>query len=285
MGKVKLLKPKYDVVFHALFGENNIFLAEKFISDILGYKIKIESVLDRHMNIKVAEQKLGVLDYRARLEDKTICNIEIQLNEHDYEIERFVYYLSDTYSRQLTSGGEYTDLNKTISIIILDHEIKLLEKFNELDVKWHMRDNKGGKTILTPNFEMCIIELPKAIRLYEKLGNNKLCQWMLFLDDPNSREVLRIMKENKDIKEAVKKLECVSCDEEVRRIAELKEKARRDENAVKDFVMRKGIEEGRQKGIYENKKLMVKNMLKEELDVELISKITGLTKSEILEMK
>jgi len=34
--RTELLKPKYDVVFRALFGENNIGLAEVFISDMLG---------------------------------------------------------------------------------------------------------------------------------------------------------------------------------------------------------------------------------------------------------
>ena len=89
MEETKLLKPKYDVVFRALFGENNINLAETFISDILGQKVKIQNILDRHLNIKVAEQKLGIMDYRVILSDNTYCNIEIQLEEHDYEIERF----------------------------------------------------------------------------------------------------------------------------------------------------------------------------------------------------
>ena len=59
--------------------------------------------------------------------------------------------------------------------------------------------------------------------------NDKLTQWMLFLDNPNNKEVLEIMNKNEEIKEAIDELEEISKDKELRLIAELKEKAIRDE--------------------------------------------------------
>jgi len=112
-----------------------------------------------------------------------------------------------------------------------------------------MRDNITGVHLLIDKFEMCIIELPKARRLYEKFNNNKICNWMMFLDDPNSQEVLNIMEKDKDIKTASEKLKYLSKDEEIRRIAELKEKARRDAYAVEQFNIRKGLEKGIKQGI------------------------------------
>ena len=45
-----LLKPKIDVVFHALFREENKRLTEALITDILGEKVKIKtSDKDRHL--------------------------------------------------------------------------------------------------------------------------------------------------------------------------------------------------------------------------------------------
>ena len=73
------------------------------------------------------------------------CNIEIQLQPHQYENERILYYWADTYRRQLKRGDEYGILNRTISIVILDHEIDILKEFEEFDVKWQIRDNKTGK--------------------------------------------------------------------------------------------------------------------------------------------
>ena len=39
-------------------------------------------------------------------------------------------------------------LNRTISIVILDHEIDILKEFEGFDVKWQIRDNKTGKKVL-----------------------------------------------------------------------------------------------------------------------------------------
>lgn len=70
-----LLKPKIDVVFHALFREENNHITEAFISDVLGQKIKIKSNLDRHLDIKSSNEKFGIMDLHTILEDGSICNI------------------------------------------------------------------------------------------------------------------------------------------------------------------------------------------------------------------
>ena len=249
----------------------------------------------------MAEQKLGIMDYRVVLEDNTVCNIEVQLQEHDYEIERFLYYLADTYSRQLSSGEDYGELSKTISIVILDHEIKQLEGLEELKIKWQMRDDKTGKRLLTDKFEMCIIELPKAKRLYRNTVGDKICNWMMFLDNPNSQEVVNIMEKDKDIKTAGEKLKYLSKDEEIRRIAELKEKARRDAVAVEQFNIRKGLEKGFKQGLEDGmeegmkqgieqgckqeKMLVAKKMMCKNMDIKIISEITGLSEEEIIKCK
>ena len=67
----------------------------------------------------------------------------------------------------------------------------------EIGVKWQIRDEITGKRILTDRLELIIIELPKARRMYKTNPNNTICQWMLFLDNPNQKEVVQIMKENR----------------------------------------------------------------------------------------
>ena len=57
------------------------------------------------------------------------------------------------------------------------------------------------------------------------------------------------MEDNKKIKEAVDELHIVSKDEELRRIAQLREKAIRDEAAALEFALDKGYAEGMKKGM------------------------------------
>lgn len=288
--KVELLSPKIDVVFHALFRKENKNLAEKFISALLGRKVRIKNTdLNRHLQITSANEKLGVLDYITEFEDLTKCNIEIQVLEKDYEIERFLYYWANIYSRQLERGEEYNKLYKTISIIILDHELDVLKNFNTLNTKWQIRADNLENKLLTEHLEICIIEIPKAKRMFEKMIDNEICQWMWFLDEPNSEEVSRIMKKNTDIKFAAEELEYVSEDEMTRKIAELREKGIRDEKAARSFAMRKGLEEGREKGMKEGMKEgikeMVIKMLNKNMDINLIKEISGLNEQKITEIK
>ena len=100
--KIELLKPKNDVVFHALFGERNKRLCEPMLSSITGEDIKIVTTdLNRFVDIDSAFQKLGIMDYRVMLIDGTNCNIEIQLAYQEDEIKRFLWYWANTYGRQL----------------------------------------------------------------------------------------------------------------------------------------------------------------------------------------
>lgn len=68
----KLLLPKIDVVFHALFREENKELLEVLISDVLKEKVRIKTTdKNRYINIKEAKEKLGVIDLRAELENRS----------------------------------------------------------------------------------------------------------------------------------------------------------------------------------------------------------------------
>ena len=49
--------------------------------------------------------------------------------------------------------------------------------------------------------------------------------------------------------------------------------------------IKEGIEEGIEKGIEQNKKDVVINMLKENIDIKTISKVTGMSENEILKLK
>lgn len=308
MGKEtkELLIPKIDVVFHSLFRKENESITNGFLTDILQVKTKIISTeKDRHLEIRYPEEKLGILDLRTELEGGTKCNVEIQLTNQHNTIKRILYYWSRIYSEQLKRGENYKELKKTISIMITDYEIDELKEIEELETKWQIMDSQNGKKILTEDLEIHIIEIPKARRIIEKEKGNKIAQWMMFLDNPNSKGVKAIMEENENIKRAMEELEEMSDDEELRRIAELKEKYIRDEANIRESAledgfnegydngMREGIKEGTKKGIEEGiakgiekgikkeKKDIVKKLKQKGIPIDEISEITGLSKEEI----
>ena len=277
----KLLCPKMDVVFHALFRERNIDDLSNFLSAILREEVKVTSIdKNRYVDIDTVDEKLGIMDLRAELNGKKQCNIEIQLNYYSDMEKRMLYYWSDNYKRKLVTGKSYNTLQKTISILILDYTLDILKDFEDVGTKWQIRDELTGKKVLTEDLEIVILELPKVMKLYNKYPNNKAYQWLMFLDNPNSKEVGAIMKENKEIKSIADTLEQVSGDEKLRRIAELKEKAILDEKAALDYATEKGRAEGLAEGMAQFNALIL-NMFKNGATIEQLEKFTGLDRKKL----
>ena len=270
-----------DIIFQAIFGEvGSENITKDFLEKIL--KRKIEKIsLDKNpiLRRELKDDKLGVLDIITELDGKEKCNIEMQLIDKNNIIERMLYYWSKMYTRQIKAGDDYNKLEKTIVILIADFNIKGLEEV-EYHSTWKIIEtNSAKKLILTDKFELDIIELSKIKgRENEK---DQLLDWLIFLENPESERVTRKMEENENLKEAVEKLDRISKDEKMQRIIELREKAIRDEHAIYAKGVDDGIEEGKAKGAREKQIEIAKSMLKENMDIEMIIKITGLTKQEI----
>ena len=282
----KLLCPKLDVVFHALFREKNLGDLSNLLTAILKEEVHVISIdKNRYVDIESPDEKLGIMDLRAELKGGVKCNIEIQLEYFPNMVKRLLYYWSDNYKRQLVVSDGYNSLKKTISILILDYTLNVLNDFEDVGTKWQIRDELTGKRVLTEDLEIVILELPKVIKLYNKYPNNKTYQWLMFLDNPNSKEVGAIMKDNKEIKSIADTLEQVSGDEKLRRIAELKEKAMLDDKAALDYATEKGIKQGRAErmaeGIEKGRHTLITTMFKNGATIDSLEKLTGLDKKEL----
>ena len=281
MKNVKTLSPKLDVVFQALFGEvGNESITKGFLETILERKIdSIDLSRNPILRREFKDEKLGVLDIIAKLDKDEICNIELQIVDKKNIIERILYYWSRLYSRQIKSGEDYKILQKAIVILITDFKIENLE---ELDYhsRWKiMEDKQGKKIILTQKLEIDIIELPKIIGKEKEQDN--LLDWLYFLENPKSERVTEKMKENENLKEAVKKLDNLSEDEKMQRIADLRQKAIMDEKAIYEKGLEVGIEKGIMEGSRKEKIEIAKKMLELKIDKETIAEATGLTEQEI----
>ena len=300
----KLLDPKNDYVFHTLFREKNNRLTEAFLASVLKEKVKIIANLDRHLDISKVTDKFGIMDLNVELEDNTKCNIEMQVKEYDGELERFLYYLANSYSRQLKKNVDYAEINRCINITIVNHEIKELNDIENFVTKWAMIETETKSKILTNKFELYIIILPKVAKNYEKDQKDKLTQWGMFFAKPYSKEVKSIMEENKDIQAIADELEILNGDYEAQRLADIREKALHDEAAALSYAKKHGLEQGIKEGLEqgikqglkqglkqaqeqakENMLKTAKILLKKGMSVEDIIEATGLTKEEILKLK
>ena len=273
-----ILSPKLDVVFQILFGEVG---SEEITKDLLSTILDEEiNEIDLNQNIVLRREnpkdKMGIVDVLAKINNNEYCNIEMQILDNRDTIKRILYYWSKKYSKELQKGKPYLDLKRTICVLIADFEIDILKNL-EFHTQWKIIEEKNRKTVLTDDLELHIIELPKMRKNKANGKDKKLLEWLSFLNNPESKEVTNYMKNNESMKKAKEKLNTMSEDERIRRLAELREKAILDELEVKAYNYRKGKNDG----LEQKNKEIAKKMKEKNYKIEDIIDLTNLSKEEI----
>ena len=224
---------------------------------------------DIHLEKDIEDDKLGIIDVRAVINDNSIINIEIQLRNEFNIIERSTFYGSKLVSDQLRKNDLYKDLKPVIVICILDYNFFPFEEYINDTV---MVLNKHRKFDVNENMKYYYIELPK----FRKSNYNResiINQWLTFIDSENSKELEEIMKKNNTIKKANDELEYLEGDEAFKRKVELREKYERD--------LASALYNREEKGKLESKKEIAKKMIQKGMSLKEIEELTGLTEEEL----
>ena len=282
----KTLKPKNDVVFQRLFNKDNQKITKAFAEAMLDEKIHHMTINeDKELLSDTLDKKTGILDLQIDVNNTEKVDVEVQLVERSNLPERLLFYFSKLYLKGIGKGEDYRVAKRVVLIAIIDYNLKIEIEDKKMETIWQIVEKNHPKTILTNKFEIHILELEKVKEEYKKNKENKKAQWLLFLDDPETEEVKEIMGKNEDVKEAVIEVRKLSQDEQLQREAELREKAIMDEKAIYQAGLDNGKEEGRAEGekIGHTKaiKEMAKKLLKQDMKIETIAEITGLTIEEI----
>ena len=287
----KLLNPKTDYVFKRIFGHiGNEEITKDLLQSILD--IKINSITVDHNTIlekDILDEKIGILDIKAVLNNNINCDIEVQVvDRHNIE-KRLLFYWSKLYYQSISSGQDYEKLKKTIVILFSDYELDSLKEIPKFMTKWKIKEKDYTQFVLTDDLEICIIELPKFSK--NKFMNSKttLNNWLNFINNP---EEPKMKDENKQVTKAREVLKEISSDAREIRLAELREKYIRDQKAIEDAGYYKGIEQGtKMEKIESEKKLLnqkieiAKKLLNQNIDIKIISETTGLSIKEISKLK
>ena len=221
----------------------------------------------------VLDDKIGILDIKAKINNSINCDIEMQVVDRKSIEKRVLFYCSKMYVQSLSSGQDYSKLEKSITILLTDYEIKSLKEIKKYITKWNIREQDCGNIILTDAMEVYIIELPKFEKY--KTGST-LDPWVKFIKDSKVIDM-----SNKEIKKAKKVLEEISQDGKERYLAELREKYIMDQKAIEDAGYDKGLNVGIANGQRSKAIEIAKRMKEQGIDVKTIKDITDLTIEEI----
>lgn len=155
------INPRVDIAFKKIFGvEENKDLLISLVNSIVSKEDQVADLtLMNPYNYKNFRQdKLSILDIKAKGVDGKLFNIEIQISdEADYD-KRALYYWAKLYTEQLKNSEGYKSLNKAIGIHILYFtSIPEVEKYHNI---FNIREKESNLEYFK-NLELHTIELKK----------------------------------------------------------------------------------------------------------------------------
>ena len=292
------ISPRIDIAFKKIFGvEENKDLLISLINSIVSQADQVSDVilLNPYNVQNFKTDKLSILDIKAKGIDGKQFNIEIQItDEADYD-KRALYYWGKLYTEQLKTSEDYSKLNKTIGIHILNFtSISGTEKYHHA---FHLVDETTGLHYFK-DIELHTIELNKFTKNSDDDLNSLVAKikdaldvWIAFLTRNDLLDPTNLPKalDNPRLKKALTVLEVMNFTTVEREAYEEHLKWFRIEANTLKKAEAKGEARGRAEGIEigeargEEKKALViaKNLLKAGLSNDLIAESTGLSIVEI----
>ena len=217
------------------------------------------------------------MDLEAKLNDNVVVNIELQIKNNYNMKERLTFYGAKKLTQTMEKGKNYNEMKKVIVVAILGYNLLDVEDYIS-QTKIVLEKYRDYEVI--DNLKWYFIELPKFRRSHPNM-DDKINQWVAFIDDYDRGLVKMAEEKNKTLEEAKVEIQRITGDEIIRRRAWLEEKWEMDRNSELSYAKTKGREEGKR----ETQIQVVKQMLKKDMEIKVISEITKLTIEEINQIK
>ena len=289
-------------MFKKVFGnEENKEPLKNLLKCILDIEAKEITILNPEIIGSSYYDKRTIVDLILELENGTKISVEMNTNVNNYLIDRNIFYMFKIMSKNMRKGRLYSEFNKHIQINI-DCEgkhIRPIERYKIIEEEKHK--------VLTDKIEIVRVDLPYYVEKCYNEDASKLDYKDKFIGliGIEDRVLAKsITKGEKDMEDILDKVEDFSDDEEIlgaydaewhkietERVVKL---ANMEElQSIKDEIQKSKdelekskdeLEKCRNEIIKEGILQTALNMLKENIDIELISKVTGLNIEQIKEL-
>jgi predicted transposase/invertase (TIGR01784 family) len=198
------------------------------------------------------------LDVRAITDKGDYLDIEIQLRNTKEIPERSVVYTAEGL-KHITKINDSYKKHKSIGIWILDENITdRTDAIGKVSMMYEASKNDGVEKY-ADNLRIITIELQK---FHPKNEDNMkiLTAWLAFIKNPYilMEDFLKPWLNDKDVSDAVKRLEYISCDEDVREIEDERRRSESDRISEMNEALEKQKQELKEKADAEKAELKAK---------------------------
>ena len=235
------------------------------------------------------ELKESIIDIKAKTKNNETVIIEFQLCGNIDFLKRIFYYISKNVINEVKEGENYNNVQKIISINLLDFNLKFGDEgkahrcFKLIDTK--------DLNISLDLIQIHILEVKRFIEIIknstkEELKKNRLLSWMKFFTSDNLELIEEELKEeNQIMSKVIEEYRKFTSDDKMMRAYAAREAFLVGQKMMLRREREDGFDEGKLEGLKEGRIAeqisMAKSMKTKNLDINLISEITGLTIDEI----
>lgn len=275
---MRLLELTSDTVFKAFMmsEKTNKYKARliHLITNIPEDELLHATYTSEELPVNNKKDKIYKTDIIVRV-NKHIVNIEMNKDYYEGLIIKNGTYTNKLGSEKYEKGQNYLETEQIIQINI-DNFHKY--KGNKLIYEFMMREKETGEieTNLLKSYHIDLSYLDN-IRYNESNELERIC--LLFKE--NNKEIQTILRRDNIMDEAYEELERLSSDEKIIGLY--------DAEKVEQKILNTRLESARLEGKSEGEKNksieIAKNLLKQNISIDIIEKATGLIKEQIEELK
>jgi PD-(D/E)XK nuclease family transposase len=216
----------------------NFDVLEGFLTELLGFNVKIEQILESESNKQNKEDKFNRVDLLVRTDKKELMLVEIQNDSQTDYFQRILYGASKLITEYVKEGEGYRTLKKVISISILYFHLgqgkDYIYEYEGRFIGRHLKDKLSPNTYQKNEFGIKEVGdiFPKyyilQISNFNGITKDTLDEWIYFL---KTSEVLSHFRA-KGLKAASEKLRIDQLSEKERKLYERFREDRWTENSV-----------------------------------------------------
>jgi predicted transposase/invertase (TIGR01784 family) len=244
------IDPKVDFAFKRVFGDQrNDEILIHLVNAILRLSDPIVSIeiLNPFNDKDFADDKLTILDVKARDQAGRILHVEVQIQLPKFFHARILYYWAGNYHRQLREGAPFTHLRPTFTICLLNQKMFPQVEDYHLTFGLHHLEHR---LCFSDHLQIHVLELPKFTRSLHELRDEQ-DKWMYFFLHAENMDTDALPEPFREpiYQRTAKELLMLTKDEILRERYEARQMAIRDLISQLEEAREDGLEKGLEKGL------------------------------------
>ena len=236
--------------------------------------------------------KESILDVKAKTKDGKKILIEIQLVGNNNFIKRILYYMAKNIASELKESDLYIGISQIISISFINFNLDI---GSDTDIKIEHKcltfADIHNPNLRLDDFQIHFIEIKRFAEILkntsiDEYNKNKLLSWIDFFTTKDlEKDINKLIGGNIIMPKVIDKYKRFVADEKEMSAYNERDTFLYGQAAMLQYERaegkKEGIEIGFQQGIEKEKYSLAKNMKNKNMDINLISELTGLSIEEI----